>query len=294
VVNALEEGATYDEVAERFGVGRASVSRWYRQWRSTKDLTPRSPGGSTSPLDEEDAREVLQWLVDSSPDATLAQLVDGLFHHLGLRTNDSSVCEALKRMGITRKKKSFVHNRRLDDDVIAERSAFVANQPNIDVSKAVFIDESGVNLSMTPTYGRAVAGKRVYEHRPSSRTEKTSLAGAISVGGLIDVHAVSGSYNTKNFLQWLNERLLPKLASGSIIIWDNIRFHANKLVIAAVRAAGCTLVKMPPYSPDLNPIEEAWSKVKHFVRAARARTADALRAAVADAARRVTASDALG
>jgi len=158
----------------------------------------------------------------------------------------------------------------------------------------VFIDEAGVNQSMTPSHGRSPAGERVYEHRPSARTAKTSLVGAITVNGVVDVGYIDGSYNAKKFLSWVTEALLPKLSPGMVIIWDNVKFHANPLVVAAVLAAGCTIAKMPPYSPDLNPIEEAWSKVKHYIRAAKARTREALREAIEAAVKRVVPADTRG
>lgn len=294
VVKAVESGVTYEEAASIFEVGRASVSRWVRQWREKKNLEPRPCGGSKSPLDEEDASTVLRWLVESDPDATLDELVSRLKAELGLQTNDSSVSAALSRMGLTRKKKSFIHNRRLDEDVKAEREAFINRQPTLTTGDLVFIDEAGVNQSMTPSYGRSPVGERVHEHRPSIRTAKTSLVGAITVDGVVDVSYVDGSYNAKKFLSWVTEGLLPKLSPGMVIIWDNIKFHANHLVVAAVHAAGCTIAKMPPYSPDLNPIEEAWSKVKHYIRAAKARTREALRAAIEAAVERVVPADTQG
>jgi len=147
---------------------------------------------------------------------------------------------------------------------------------------------------MTLAYGRAPSGERVVEHRPSIRTAKTSLVAAMTIRGVLSIGMVAGSFNAARFLEWLVRDLLPLLPRGSVLIWDNVKFHFNPYVLAAVAAAGCLLLKMPPYSPDLNPIEECWSKLKHFIRAAKARTQDELDAAISDAEYLLNTSDFVG
>lgn len=160
-----------------------------------------------------------------------------------------------------------------------------------DAKNALWLDEAGLNLSMTTAYARAPSGERVVEHRPSTRTAKTSIIGAMSYEGMVAIGTVEGSFNAKRFLFWLVECLLPKVPRSTMIIWDNIKFHYGEAVKAAVAAAGCFIVKMPPYSPDLNPIEECWSKLKHFVRKAKARTQRALLEALDAATNTLVESD---
>lgn len=178
--------------------------------------------------------------------------------------------------------------------MIDERAAFQAAQATLDVNKVVWLDEAGINLSMTTMYGWAPEGTRVVEHRPNIRTKKTSIIGAMSVEGMLCIGTVEGSFNGATFLDWLTLELLPKLDPGTAIIWDNVKFHHSAAVREAVEAAGCVIVKMPPYSPDLNPIEECWSKLKHFVRRAKARTQEALYAALDMAADTLVPSDFAG
>jgi len=178
--------------------------------------------------------------------------------------------------------------------VITERTAFRAGQAGLTVKNLVWIDEAGMNLSMTTMYARARRGQRAVEHRPSTRTAKTSLVGAITSEGMVSLGTVQGSYNTARFLAWLATDLLPKLGPGRVLVWDNIRFHFNVAVVAAVKAAGCTLLKMPPYSPDLNPIEECWSKLKQSVRRLKARTQAALDSAIEAARAQLQPADFTG
>lgn len=179
----------------------------------------------------------------------------------------------------------------MDEDVIEERMAFQLAQPGLVVANLVFIDEAGVNLSMTPTHGRGMSGERVVEYRPSVRTKRTSMVGAMTIDGIVSLGLVDGSFNAARFLEWLERDLLPELPRGSILVWDNVKFHFNAGVLAAVAAAGCFLLKMPAYSPDLNPIEECWSKLKHFIKAAKARTQRELDAAISDAEYHLTTTD---
>lgn len=178
--------------------------------------------------------------------------------------------------------------------MIQERAEFQQTQPTLRSEDLVFIDEAGVNLSMTLAYGRAMRGERVVEHRPSIRTAKTSIVGAITTQAVLSICTVSGSYNADRFLEWLTTELLPKLPTGKILVWDNVKFHSNAAVLAAVAAAGCRVLKMPPYSPDLNPIEECWSKLKQFVRAAKARTQGALEVSLQMGAEMIETSDLIG
>jgi transposase len=175
-----------------------------------------------------------------------------------------------------------------------ERTAFQGTQANLDVDRAVFVDEAGINRSMTPKYGRAPKGERLFEHRPSVRSAKTSLIGAISLAGVVAFGSVEGSYNGARFLTWVTDELLPKLEPGTTIIWDNVRFHHMEKVRTAVEEAGCVLLKLPPYSPDLNPIEECWSKLKHLIQRAKARTTEALISATEAAIAALRPSDFAG
>ncbi len=144
---------------------------------------------------------------------------------------------------------------------------------------------------MTTAYGRAMSGERVVEHRPSTRTAKTSVVGAITAKGMVALGMVAGSFNAARFLEWLLKEVLPDMPPGKVFIWDNVKFHFNAAVLAAVEKAGCAVLKMPPYSPDLNPIEECWSKLKHLVRKTKARTQAALVSAVEKAREQLQPSD---
>jgi transposase len=158
----------------------------------------------------------------------------------------------------------------------------------------VFVDESGVTRSRTRRYGRAPKGERVQDAVPLGRWEVTTLIGALAFDGLRASFTVDAATDTDIFRAFLEQALVPALRPGDVVIWDNLPAHKAPDLKASWAAAQATLLPLPPYAPDFNPIEQCWSKVKAFLRAAEARTAETLPQAMATAFAAVTASDARG
>jgi len=174
------------------------------------------------------------------------------------------------------------------------RNAFLLARHLLAGVDLVFIDEFGANLAMTPRYGRAKAGRRVRTTRPIHRGRNVTFAGALTKRGLCALQALPGSATTENFTAWVRDHLCPFLHAGQVVLMDNLRSHKGDGVRALIEARGAFLMFVPPYCPDLNPIEECWSKVKNVVRKAAARSEEALLEAVHFAAGLVTPHDALG
>jgi transposase len=176
--------------------------------------------------------------------------------------------------------------------VKAERTTYEAEARQIDTNRFVFVDESGVNLAMTRRYGRAPRGKRAVGSVPKNWGENVSILGAMRVDGVSAVMSVGGATDGdifELFVEWL---LVPSLREGDVVVMDNLGAHKRARVREAIEAAGARLIYLPPYSPDLNPIEQCWSKVKTYLRAAKARTREALDDAITRAFQTVTASNA--
>lgn len=163
-----------------------------------------------------------------------------------------------------------------------------------DVKKLVFIDESGVNLSMTRTRARSPCGERVVDKVPGGRWESYSVIAALRQKGIVAPMLIPGAMNGQSLRTWVKKCLCPRLRRGDIVIWDNLGIHNDSQVLAAIEARGATLEFLPAYSPELNPIEMAWSKVKAGLRAAGARTLDTLLASLGNALRSVTRTDCRG
>lgn len=157
-----------------------------------------------------------------------------------------------------------------------------------------FIDESGVNIAMTRLYGRARRGERVHDAVPKNHGQNVTVLGALSCQGIDAVMTIDGAADAAVFRVYVEQVLVPTLAPGDVVIMDNLSAHKGKPIREAIEAAGASLIYLPPYSPDLSPIEPCWSKLKTCLRAAKARTRTALDAALKIALDTITPADARG
>lgn len=156
----------------------------------------------------------------------------------------------------------------------------------------VFVDETGVNLALCRRYGRAFGGNRAIGSVPKNYGESVSLIGAIDQSGLIASFSFKGATDTEAMKVFVAQVLLPVLKPGDCVVWDNLSVHKTRAVQDLFAKAGVELLFLPPYSPDLNPIEMCWSKLKTCLRAAAARTYDKLSEEISAAIQMITAHDA--
>lgn len=161
----------------------------------------------------------------------------------------------------------------------------------VDVEKLIFLDESAVNTAMVRNRGRCPRGERLVDSAPAGVWQTSTLVAAIGLDGVIAPMVFDSPLNGELFAQYVESSLVPELEPGAIVVMDNLPVHKSKRVADAIKAAGCTLVFLPPYSPDYNPIENMWSKVKTILRAAAARTFQAVVDATGDALRAITPED---
>jgi transposase len=163
----------------------------------------------------------------------------------------------------------------------------------VDPRRLVFVDECGANTAMTRTHGRAPVGQRVYTNTPG-RWESITLTCGLRLFGLTAALASPGATNTGVFETYVEEVLAPALKPGDVVIRDNIKPHKSEGAIEAIEAAGARAGPLPPYGPDLAPIEEMVSKVKGAMRSAAARTTEAVYGVFAAALEDVTRDDIRG
>ena len=176
----------------------------------------------------------------------------------------------------------------------AAREGWRRWQPGLDPAKLVFIDESGAKTNMTRLRGRAPRGERLHAAAPCGRWESTTMISSVRLDGSTACMTVGGATNTDVFHAYVSEVLLPTLEEGDIVVMDNLSAHKNARTAGLIESAGARVAFLPPYSPDLNPIEMMWSKVKSILRKLEPRDNDSLFEAVGKALAAVTASDALG
>ena len=146
----------------------------------------------------------------------------------------------------------------------------------VDPSRLVFVDEMGLHTSLATLYGYAPRGERVRLSVPRNRGKNTTLLASIGLDGMGETMAVEGSTDRWVFEAYVEHALAPALRAGQVVIMDNLPAHKPARVRELIEERGCKLIYLPAYSPDLNPIEEAFSKVKDMLRRAGARTKEAL------------------
>jgi transposase len=158
-----------------------------------------------------------------------------------------------------------------------QRASWQAAQPWVDATKLVFVDETWASTNMTRRYGRAPGGARLVEAIPHGHWKVTTLVAALRSDGLVAPMVCDGALNGDLFVAYVEEVLVPTLRAGDVVVMDNLSSHKRKEVRLAIEKAGCELWYLPAYSPDLNPIENAFSKLKALLRKARQRTVAGLR-----------------
>lgn len=192
------------------------------------------------------------------------------------------------------KKKSLQASERQRPDVVRARELFAQRRERWRKRRLWFVDESGVNLALTRTSGWAPRGERLVDHVPGRRWETFSIIAALSLDGVHAPLLLPGAMNTEAMRVWTRDFLAPLLRDGDIVIWDNLGIHGDFEVRLAIEAAGARLEFLPPYSPDLNPIELAWSKAKALLRKLGARTWRRLVNSVGEALHAITKADSAG
>jgi transposase len=167
-------------------------------------------------------------------------------------------------------------------------------QPDLDPSRLVFVDETGASTKMARLYGRAKRGERCVAALPHGHWKTTTFVGGLRLSGIGAPMTIDGAMDGPAFLAWVEHMLAPTLAPGDIVIMDNLPAHKPAAVRAAIERCGAELRLLPPYSPDLNPIEMAYSKLKALLKKASARTVEDLWTAIAEAIATITHRDCCG
>ncbi len=277
------------QLAARFSVDPSTITRWLQLRRESGACDPRTHAGGTKPTLDPEALERLRKLVEETPDATLEQLRQGL----GISGGIMIVWRGLKKLGITRKKTTLHAAEQDRPEVQEERRSFRQEVEPIEPRRLVFVDETGVTTAMTPAYGRAPKGERVEASAPASWESVTVIA-AMGLDGVRAPLAFPGGTTAAAFQTYVEQVWVPALREGDVVIFDNLAAHLSPEVTKAIERAGASVLPLPRYSPDFNPIEEMSSKFKEALRRLGARAKDHLYNAIGEALREVTLEDILG
>ena len=173
-----------------------------------------------------------------------------------------------------------------------DRRRWKRRQGGLDPTRLVFLDESAAKTNMTRLRGRCLRGKRLHSKAPCGRWRTTTMISTVRLDGTTACMTIKGATTGEVFYAYVSEVLLPTLKKGDILVMDNLAAHKNKETLSLLEEAGVEVLFLPPYSPDLNPIEMMWSKIKSLLRKAEARTQETLLAAIGSALSKVTPKEA--
>ena len=291
VMKAIEGGMSRRRAAARFDIGPATAVRWAKRVETTGKVAPLKMGGDhRSPRIEAHADFILGQL-EEKPDLTIMELREKIRERHGLSFGYGTVWRFLARHRITRKKKTGHASEQEREDVEAAREAWFEGQLDLDPSKLVFIDETALSTKMARRFGWALRGKRCRASVPFGHWETQTLIAALRFDRIDAPMTIDGALDGAAFLAWVEQALAPTLHAGETVVMDNVPMHKVAGVREAISARGAGVLYLPPYSPDFNPIEESFSKIKAILERIAARTADALQEAVAEALRSFTSGE---
>ncbi len=264
-------GMPTKQVAEKYRVCPAWVRRLKQRRRETGSIAPKAQRHGPLPRRSEHAGEVAQ-AVEAAPDATLEELR----RDHGLKLSLATLWRVIDELGLSYKLKSLRAAEQDRPDVKRLREGWAARLAGVAAEHLVFLDETSASTKMTRRRGRCARGKRLVMAAPHGHWKSTTLVVALRLSGLTAPTVVDGAINGELFLAYVKQQLVPTLHEGDVVVMDNLGSHKKPGVVEAIEAVGARVEYLPPYSPDLNPIELAFSKLKALLRKAGERTVDGL------------------
>jgi len=286
-----DESISQRKLAKRFSVAPSFIQKLLKQYRETDSVAPKVRTQQTTPKLNDEYLTILDRLVEEHNDATLEELRDLLVTEIGFEVSRSTVDRALRKLGMTLKKKTFHADEKESERVLLKRVEFWQMLKGILAKNLIFIDESGVNLALTRLNARSIKGRRAHGKRPHKRGKNVSIIGAIGLKGVIASVNILGSVDGLTFEAFIAQKLVPKLWKGACVIMDNCSIHLGKEIEKLIDKAGARLIFLPPYSPDFSPIENFWSKVKSILRSLKSRTYPDLEKALEEAFKQISLED---
>ncbi len=289
ILHAVDQGKPRAEIIKTFEVSRATIKRYLKRRRETGEVRAKVIPGRPSKKGAA-LQAGLPCQLEMYPDATLAEHCQTWEVSQGVQVSSATMSRAIQRLDWTRKKKTLRASEQKEED----RAAWKEQAQTLDAGKLVFLDECGSNIALTRVYGRSPKGKRAYGTVPRNRRANITLLASLSLQGMGEALILEGSADTTAFEIYIERILAPSLQAGQVVVMDNLSTHTGEKVWQAIEARGCQLLFLPSYSPDLSPIEEAFSKLKAFLRRVGARTPETLQEALRQALLTITVQDAHG
>ena len=260
-------------MADRFGLAVSTVVKWGQRYRETGTVAPGKYGGHKR-HSLEPHRDLVHRLVAACQDQPVRELRAALAEY-GIELNPESIRRFLHAEGLSFKKSAFA-NEQDRPEIARRRARWRRHQRSIDPGRLVFIDETWTKTNMAPIRGWGEKGKRLIGKAPHGRWRTYTFLAALRSDRVEAPCLFDGPINGERFRAWVEQALVPTLGPGDVVVLDNLGSHKGKTVRRAIRDAGAHLLFLPAYSPDLNPIEQLFAKLKHWLRRQQARSYDTL------------------
>jgi transposase len=269
LLTAIDDGMSCRAAAARFGVAPSTAIRWQAQRRQTGNYAPKPQGGDMRSHRVEERRADILAVWETRKDISLEELRLALIE-IGLNVSVAGLHRFFVRHGMTRKK------RMARPAVLRQRRHWFDGQLDLEPERLLFIDETWTATNMTRSHGRCAKGERLRMGFPHGHRKTTTLVAGLRTTGMVAPMVLDGPINGDWFEAYVTRVLVPELRRGDVVIMDNLSSHKRASVRERIEAAGATLVFLPPYSPDFNPIEKAFARLKAHLRKAAERTVDGL------------------
>ncbi|WP_432715832.1 IS630 family transposase [Xanthobacter autotrophicus] len=279
VLAAVAGGMSHRAAAEAFAVSPASVSRWRQLSRETGEPRAKDAGGDNRSHHVEAHKDLILSLLEKTPDLTIEELRH-LLAEQGIGVGYGTVRRFFACHAITPQKKTAHAAEQDRADVLKQRRAWFEAQLDLDPDRLVFIDETWASTNMARRHGRCRRGQRLRALVPHGHWKTTTFIARLRCTGMVAPMVLDGPINRIAFEAYVQQVLVPELSPGDIVVMDNLGSHKGPAVRQMIEAAGAGLLFLPPYSPDFNPIENAFSKLKAHLRKAAERTVEGLWVAI--------------
>ena len=290
VVAAVAAGMSRAQAVAHYQVSHSSAIRWTRRVAETG--SPAAwPMGGKKPFTLAGEEAWIRARVEEKPDITGRDLLAEL-NQRGIEISYYGVWHFVDHVGLSFKKS--LHASEQDRaDVARRRRQWKRHQNKIATGRLIFIDETWAKTNMTRLHGRCAKGRRLIAKVPHGHRKTLTFVAGLRCDGIIAPCVFDRPIDGESFLAWIVQFLVPDLRPGDIVVMDNLSSHKNKAVRHAIRAAGAKLFILPPYSPDPNPIEQAFSKLKTLLRKENARSIEQVEKCIAKLLRQIDRAECL-
>jgi transposase len=289
IIRCWEAGQAKPRIAQVFMVSLSTVKRYIKRFKRVGHVRPtqqrRTQGKLTKRLQKQLLRQVAKYA-----DYTLGQHAERWNKRHHVQVSCSCLSRTIRHMGITRKKKTLGAVERDE----AARAVFREMMAQLNSEGVVVVDESGSRIGMVPLYARAARGLRVYDRIIRNYGQNVTLLASMTLKGIQAAMTIEGAVDKPVFEAFVEKVLVPTLQPGQMVMMDNLSSHKTKHVEQLIISAGCQLIFFPAYSPDISPIEEAFSKLKAFMRRCSCKTLRTLTRAIGRGLNEITPNDAAG